>query len=60
MEDLEKNNNFIDFVHLHTHTHYSLLDGLQKVPGLLDQVESFGQKAVAITDHGNMSGAIEF
>ncbi len=50
----------VDFVHLHNHTHYSLLDGLQKIPQLLDQVEALGQKAVAITDHGTLSGAIEF
>ncbi|MBI2448211.1 DNA polymerase III subunit alpha [Candidatus Microgenomates bacterium] len=49
-----------DFVHLHIHTHYSLLDGLQKVPELLGRVEALGQKAVAITDHGTMSGVIEF
>ncbi|MBP9826912.1 PHP domain-containing protein, partial [Candidatus Saccharibacteria bacterium] len=50
----------LDFVHLHNHTHYSLLDGLQKIPDMLDWVESLGQKAVAITDHGTMSGVIEF
>lgn len=50
----------VDFVHLHNHTHYSLLDGLQKVPAMLDWVQELGQKAVAITDHGTMSGAIEF
>ncbi|MBI2798221.1 DNA polymerase III subunit alpha [Candidatus Saccharibacteria bacterium] len=51
---------FVDFVHLHNHTHYSLLDGLQKIPGLIDRVEAMGQQAVAITDHGTLSGAIEF
>ena len=51
---------FVDFVHLHNHTHYSLLDGLQKIPGLLYQVEELGQTACAITDHGTLSGAIEF
>jgi DNA polymerase-3 subunit alpha len=51
---------FVDFVHLHNHTHYSLLDGLQKVPQMLDRVAELGQRAVAITDHGTMSGAIEF
>lgn len=49
-----------DFVHLHNHTHYSLLDGLQKVPELLDKVKASGMEAVAITDHGTLSGAIEF
>lgn len=49
-----------DFVHLHNHTHYSLLDGLQKVPEMLDRVKDMGMEAVAITDHGTMSGVIEF
>ncbi len=49
-----------DFVHLHNHTQYSLLDGLTKVPALLDYVEQLGMKAVAITDHGTLSGVIEF
>jgi DNA polymerase-3 subunit alpha len=49
-----------DYVHLHNHTHYSLLDGLQKVPLMLDAVKKMGMKSVAITDHGTLSGAIEF
>ncbi|MDB5176869.1 MAG: dnaE [Candidatus Saccharibacteria bacterium] len=49
-----------DFVHLHNHTHHSLLDGMTKVPELVAQVKSMGMEAVAITDHGTMSGAIEF
>jgi DNA polymerase-3 subunit alpha len=49
-----------DFVHLHNHTQYSLLDGLTKVPGLIKRVKESGMTAVAITDHGTMSGAIEF
>lgn len=49
-----------DFVHLHNHTHYSVLDGLQKVPEMLDRVKELGMEAVAITDHGVLSGAIEF
>jgi DNA polymerase-3 subunit alpha len=48
------------FVHLHNHSHYSLLDGLQKVPGMLDRVQELGMTAVALTDHGTLSGAIEF
>jgi DNA polymerase III subunit alpha len=48
------------FVHLHNHSHYSLLDGLQKVPEMLDRVKALGMSAVALTDHGNLSGAIEF
>ena len=49
-----------DFVHLHNHSHYSLLDGLQKIPAMLDRVKEFGMSAVALTDHGSLSGAIEF
>ena len=49
-----------DFVHLHNHTHHSLLDGLTKMPDLMEKVKGFGMEAVAITDHGTMSGVIEF
>lgn len=49
-----------DFVHLHNHTHYSVLDGLSKVPALISRVKELGMDAVAITDHGTMSGVIEF
>ena len=49
-----------DFVHLHNHTHHSLLDGLTKVPELVSKVKDMGMNAVAITDHGTLSGAIEF
>jgi DNA polymerase III subunit alpha len=48
-----------DFVHLHNHTQYSLLDGLTKIPDLVEYVKSSGMKAVAITDHGTLSGLIE-
>ena len=48
------------FVHLHFHTHYSLLDGAIKVKGLGKKLDSLGFKSSAITDHGNMFGAIEF
>lgn len=48
-----------DYVHLHNHTQYSLLDGLTKIPDLVKQVKSEQMEAVAITDHGTMSGAIE-
>ena len=48
-----------DFVHLHNHTHYSLLDGLTKVPELVEYVKSQGMEAVAVTDHGTMSGLVE-
>ena len=48
-----------DFVHLHNHTHYSLLDGLTKVPDLINYVKEQGMQAVAVTDHGTMSSLIE-
>ena len=48
------------FTHLHVHSHYSLLDGLPKIDQLLDRVEELGMDSVAITDHGNLYGAIEF
>lgn len=49
-----------DYVHLHNHTHYSLLDGLQKIAPMVAAVKEFNMKAVAITDHGTLSGSIEF
>ncbi|RWZ79387.1 MAG: DNA polymerase III subunit alpha [Candidatus Chaera renei] len=49
-----------DYVHLHNHTHHSLLDGLTKVEELVERVKQLGMQAVAITDHGTLSGAIEF
>ena len=49
-----------DFIHLHNHTHYSLLDGAIRVPDLLATTQKFDMPAVAITDHGNMFGAIDF
>lgn len=49
-----------DYVHLHNHTQFSLLDGLTKLPDLLEFVESTGMQAVAKTDHGTLSGTIEF
>ncbi len=48
------------FVHLHTHSHYSLLDGLAKIDDIIDRAKELGMKAVALTDHGNLYGAIEF
>src|SRR6187455_2218064 len=48
------------FVHLHVHTHYSLLDGACKIPQLVRRAKSLGQDALAITDHGCMFGVIEF
>jgi DNA polymerase-3 subunit alpha len=48
------------FVHLHCHTHYSLLDGANRIPELVAHVKALGMNAVAITDHGNLFGAVEF
>ena len=48
------------FVHLHLHTQFSLLDGANQIEPLVQQIKSFNQPAVAMTDHGNMFGAIEF
>ncbi len=49
-----------DFVHLHLHTEYSLLDGAAKISKIADKAIACGQSAVAITDHGVMYGAVEF
>ena len=49
-----------DFVHLHTHTHFSLLDGLGKIDELIEKAKEYKMKALAITDHGVLYGAIEF
>ena len=48
------------FVHLHVHSHYSLLDGACKIEELVGTAKKFGMPAVAVTDHGNMFGAVEF
>jgi DNA polymerase-3 subunit alpha len=48
------------FTHLHLHTEYSLLDGLSRIPQLLDRVKELGQESCAITDHGALYGAIDF
>src|SRR5947207_1890657 len=49
-----------DFVHLHLHTDYSLLDGAIQIKPLSERLENLGMKACAMTDHGNMYGAISF
>ncbi len=48
------------FAHLHCHTHYSLLDGANRVPDLIKQVKKLGMNSCAITDHGNLYGSLEF
>ena len=48
------------FVHLHVHSHYSVLDGMSTIPGLVDKASKSGMHAVALTDHGNMFGIKEF
>ncbi len=50
----------MSFVHLHVHSHYSLLDGLAKIDDLVQKAASDGMPALALTDHGSMYGAIEF
>ena len=48
------------FTHLHTHTEYSLLDGLSRIPQLMDRAKELGQEAIGLTDHGVLYGAIQF
>ena len=50
----------VSFVHLHTHSEYSLLDGAAKISSLVDRAKELGMPALALTDHGNMYGAVEF
>lgn len=49
-----------DFVHLHVHTYYSILDGQSSIPRLVDKAIANGMKGMAITDHGDMFGIKEF
>ncbi|MEK7507532.1 MAG: DNA polymerase III subunit alpha [Patescibacteria group bacterium] len=48
------------FTHLHTHSHYSLLDGLAKIPDLISRTKELGMDSLALTDHGVLYGAVEF
>lgn len=48
------------FTHLHVHSHYSLLDGLSKIDGLIERAKELGMDSLALTDHGVLYGAIEF
>ena len=49
-----------DFVHLHSHTEFSMLDGAARIDDLVAEVAAQGQPAVGITDHGYLFGAFEF
>lgn len=49
-----------EFIHLHTHSHFSLLDGLSKIPDLVAKAKEHGMSALGLTDHGNLHGAIQF
>ena len=50
----------MSFVHLHVHTEYSLLDGVSRLNRLCSVAKERGQNAIAITDHGNLFGAVDF
>ena len=49
-----------NFVHLHCHTQFSLLDGAAEIGAMMDKAKADGQLGVALTDHGNMFGAFKF
>ena len=48
------------FVHLHCHSHFSLLDGAAPIKGLVERAKGLGMSALALTDHGNLYGALDF
>ncbi|TSC71295.1 MAG: DNA polymerase III subunit alpha [Parcubacteria group bacterium Gr01-1014_70] len=50
----------MQFIHLHTHSHYSLLDGLSKIDGMIELAKRHGMTAIGLTDHGAMYGVIDF
>jgi len=50
----------MSFAHLHTHSEFSLLDGLSRIPDLVSRAQELGHPAIAVTDHGNLYGAIQF
>ncbi|MDR1762852.1 MAG: DNA polymerase III subunit alpha [Dysgonamonadaceae bacterium] len=58
--ETENKENKAKFVHLHVHSHYSLLDGMATIPGLVDKAKADGMSALALTDHGSMFGIKEF
>lgn len=57
---MEKESSYEDFVHLHVHTEYSLLDGSGKIGKLVSRAKELGMKSLAITDHGAMYGVVDF
>ena len=56
----KRKQHIMNFTHLHVHSHYSILDGMSKVPDLIDKCMRTGMRAMALTDHGNMFGIKEF
>ena len=50
----------MSFTHLHVHTEFSLLDGANRISGMMDHLKKIGQNAIAITDHGVMYGVVDF
>ncbi len=50
----------MDFVHLHNHSEYSILDGMCRIDEMIDMAKKYGMESIALTDHGNMFGAIYF
>ena len=50
----------MSFTHLHNHSHYSLLDGATKINLMIERAADLGMNALAITDHGNLFGVLEF
>lgn len=61
VKQASKNSNLkpSDYVHLHNHSHFSILDGLQKIPEMVAKTKEYGMEAIAVTDHGTMGSAIE-
>ena len=57
---MQKQQKKVPFVHLHNHTEMSFLDGVCKIKNLVAKAKSEGMTALAITDHGNMYGALKF
>ena len=60
VEIVNSNHDNSNFVHLHVHTEYSLLDGASRITSLVQRAKELGMPAIAITDHGSMYGIIDF